>query len=58
LAFTCFDATTKLEVMILFSCWEQSEIKNSFMSLREIALPCGCRRRPEPENAAREHSQD
>jgi hypothetical protein len=39
LAFTCFDATTKLEVMILFSCCGQSEIKKSFMSLREIGLP-------------------
>src|SRR5712692_4187474 len=28
--------------MILFSCWEHSEIKNSFMSLREIGLPRGC----------------
>jgi hypothetical protein len=25
--------------MTLFSCWEHSEIKNSFMSLREIGLP-------------------
>jgi hypothetical protein len=46
LAFTCFDATTKLEVTILFSCWGQSEIKNSFMNLREIGLP-----HPAPEGA-------
>jgi hypothetical protein len=30
----------------LFSCWEHSEIKNSFMSLREIGVP-----RPAPKGA-------
>src|SRR5260370_41853999 len=33
--------------MVLFSCWEHSEMKNSFMSLREIGLP-----HPAPEGAS------
>src|SRR5215472_10000657 len=28
--FTCFDTTTKLDVMTLFSWWQQSEMKKSF----------------------------
>src|SRR5882672_4321857 len=40
---TCFDTTTKLEVMTLFSCWQHSEMKNSFMSLRYQVREISCR---------------
>jgi len=39
--------------MILFSCWEHWEMKNSFMSLREIGLPRGRRRPPRTQHTAK-----
>src|SRR5712671_776761 len=39
--------------MILFSCWEHWEMKNSFMSLREIGLPRGRRRLPRTQHTAK-----